>query len=178
MLKWLLVVLPLFSRIALAEPYVIFDSGMGVSTDPYKGLFNTLNTQNIGDSWIFKEIPEQDKDTDQDKAVKNLYPITTTKLMPKKIDQPLEKYFPRMPFPICIVGDDEISVSWLERNRHHLGQTGAQCFVVSAHSAETAAPLNKLLTGIPSYPANGDAIAEHFGIKYYPVLITDRYATQ
>jgi integrating conjugative element protein (TIGR03765 family) len=161
----------------MTQPYVIFDSGMGVSTAPYQGLFNSDSIQDLSDSWVFGELPAQDTDA-QGKPEKPIYPITTTKLTAKRMDQPLEGYFPRLIFPVCIVGDDELSLTWLERNREHLGQSGAHCFVVSARSAQSAAPLIELLQGIPSYPANGDAIADYFGIKHYPVLITDRYASQ
>jgi integrating conjugative element protein (TIGR03765 family) len=176
MFKILIHSLMLIPGLVLAEPYVIFDSGMGISTASYKGLFNNDNISDIRDSWVFGQLPVLEAD-DKEKSV-NIYPINTTKLTPKRLDQPQEGYFPRLLYPICVVGDDELSLAWLERNREHLGQAGAQCFIVSAYSAESAAPLIELLSGIPSYPADGDAIADYFGIKHYPVLITDRYASQ
>ncbi len=168
-----LLILPV---LALAEPLVIHDSGMGVSTAPYKGLFNNDDIRDFRDSWIFGDLPDQD--AGKQARPDPVYPITTTKLTPKRMTQAQEGYFPRMLFPICVVGDDELSLDWVERNRQHLAQSGAQCFVVSARSAESVAPLMRLLDGILTYPANGDALADYFGIKHYPVLITDRYASQ
>ena len=54
----------------------------------------------------------------------------------------------------------------------------AQCLLVAAETAEEARALLRLAQGLSIYPAHGDAIAEHFKIQHYPVLITDRYVTQ
>lgn len=172
----LLLVLSLSSGFARAEPLVIYDSGRGVATASYKQVFNNDDIRDFRDSWIFGDLPKPDQ-PDEPATIK-VYPITTTRLTPKRMEKPLEGYFPRMLFPVCVVGDDALSLEWLERNRRHLADTGAQCFIVSARSAETAEPLLRLLEGIVVYPANGDALADYFKIQHYPVLITDRYATQ
>jgi len=161
---------------AQAEPQIIHDSGLGVPTVPYKSLFSNDDVRDLRDSWIFGELPEPDP---AGRAVPmDIYPITTERLTPKRFEQPLEGYFPRMLFPVCVVGDDELSLQWVKRNRRYLAESGAQCFLVSAGSAESVAPVLRLLKGIVVYPANGDAIADYFKIKHYPVLITDRYASQ
>lgn len=161
---------------AQAEPLIIHDSGVGVATAPYKLLFNNDDVRDLRDSWIFGELPEADPVAQAGPV--EIYPITTARLTPKRFEQPIEGYFPRMLFPVCVVGDDDLSLQWVKRNRRHLAESGAQCFLVSARSAESVAPLLRLLKGIVVYPANGDAIADYFKIEHYPLLITDRYASQ
>lgn len=176
-MKFLLFLSTLFYvATAQAEPLVIHDSGSGISTAPYKQLFSNDDIRDFRDSWIFGDLPEPD--VAKTPPPKPVYPLSTTRLSSKRLDKPLEGYYPRMLFPVCVVGDDDLSLEWVERNRQQLAESSAQCFLVSAQSAETAAPILRLLEGILVYPANGDAIADYFGIRHYPILITDRYASQ
>ncbi|MGD9171833.1 MAG: integrating conjugative element protein [Candidatus Thiodiazotropha sp.] len=173
---WLLLLSIFYIHASTAEPLVIHDSGIGISTAPYKKLFSQDNIMDFRHSWIFGDLPEADIASQP--VPPNVYPITTTLMTPKRLTQSIEAYFPRMVFPICIVGDDELSHDWVKRNRRILAESGAQCFLVSASSAESADPILRLLDGILVYPGNGDAIAQYFKIKHYPVLINDRYASQ
>jgi integrating conjugative element protein (TIGR03765 family) len=166
----------LCTTMVLAEPFVIYDSGIGLSTAPYKKLFSQDDVRDFRQSWIFGELPNSG--ISEISAPPEVYPLKTTLMHPKRIDQPIEGYYPRMFFPICIVGDDELSLSWVERNRQYLAESGAQCFLVSAESAASAEPVLRLLDGILVYPGNGDAISQYFKIEHYPILITDRYASQ
>lgn len=158
------------------EPFVIHDAGRGVSTAPFQKLFSQDDVRDFRQSWIFGDLP--DADISEAPAPPEVYPLTTTHMTPKRIDQPIEGYYPRMFFPVCIVGDDDLSIEWVERNRRYLAESGAQCFLVSAASAESAEPVLRLLDGIMVYPGNGDAIAQYFKVDHYPILITDRYASQ
>jgi integrating conjugative element protein (TIGR03765 family) len=160
-----------------AEPRVIYDAGTGVSTERYQALFTAGQTPEFRDfsqSWLFKELPSQPAP----EKTPDIFPIRTRRLTPQRLYQEQESYFALMPYPVCVVGTDPLSRAWLKRNLSHLVKMNAQCLLVAAETAEEAQALVRLAQGLLIYPANGDAIAEHFKIQHYPVLITDRYVTQ
>jgi integrating conjugative element protein (TIGR03765 family) len=164
-----------FSAWIHAEPLVIYDSGQGVSTAPYKALFTGGEMPDFRNSWLFKELPQADA---TGSSPEKTFPIRTTRLTPRRLTQEKESYFALMAFPICVIGTDELSKQWLSRNLQHLIEMNAQCLLVSAESAEEASELLELAQGLQIYPAHGDAIADYFKIEHYPVLITDRYVSQ
>jgi integrating conjugative element protein (TIGR03765 family) len=163
-----------------AEPVVIYDSGQAKSTYPYRQLFGPMTgeSQKIQDSWIFGELPKEEASDSARQDIDWSFPLVTKKMTAKRMDKPIDGYFPRMMFPVCVLGDDSLSLEWLRRNRDNLVSINAQCFIVSATNSETVKPLLHLLEGIIAYPANGDVISDYFKVSYYPVLITERHASQ
>ena len=159
----------------LSEPFVIFDAGQGVSTASYTSLFSGEEMPNFKDSWLFNELPEADA---AGPTPQSTFPITTTKLTPRRITEEQPTYFAVMAYPICVIGTDDLSREWLTRNLHQLIAMNAQCLLVAAESEADARSLLQLAQGLSVYPAHGDAIAETFKIAHYPVLITHRTISQ
>lgn len=172
---WMTAILTsLFSHSPLAEPLVIYDNGSGISTRTYTQLFSGVDIPDFRESWLFNELPSKKKAV----PPKSFFPLKTKKLTPARIEQERERYFPKMLFPICIIGTDELSLTWIEQNRVRLAEMNAQCLLVSAASKEAAAPILALAKGLLVYPADGDAVADYFQLDHYPVLITERYISQ
>ena len=160
---------------AYSEPTVIYDAGLGVSTASYTQLFSGEEIPDFRDSWLFKELPEADAAVPTPSST---FPITTTKLTPRRITEEQATYFAVMAYPICVIGTDDLSREWLTRNLQPLIEMNAQCLLVSAESEADARSLLQLAQGLSVYPAHGDAIAETFKIEHYPVLITHRTISQ
>ena len=148
---------------------------IGVSTAPYKTLFSAEETPDFRNSWLFKALPQADA---AGPTPEKTFPIRTTRLTPRRLTQKQERYFATMLYPICVIGTDDLSKEWIMRNLKPLIEMNAQCLLVAAENAEEARELLKLAQGLAIFPAHGDAIADFFKIKHYPVLITDRVVSQ
>ncbi len=97
-----------------------------------------------------------------------LFPVRSRTLTPgREPTRPLERAVP----PVCLVGDDLRSLSWLRRNRERLIRLGASCLAVSVESETGWRRIREAAAGLPVAPAPGDAVAEALGIRHYPVLI-------
>lgn len=167
-------VLTLFCSLAYTEPFIIYDSGQGVSTRFYTQILTGEKMPDFRNSWLFKTFPKVENRPSPEKT----FPIRTSRLTPRRLTQEQSSYLSTMIFPICVIGTDDLSRQWLSRNRQHLIEMNAQCLLVSAESEADARSLLKLTHGLQVYPAHGDAIADYFKIEHYPVLITQRTISQ
>ncbi len=174
-MRVILVYWMLIGSLAQAEPFIIYDAGQGVSTALYTQLFSGEPIPDFRDSWLFKALPQSDT---AEVTPEPTFPITTSRLTPKRLTQAQDSYFAAMIYPICVIGTDALSREWVMRNRQPLVEMNAQCLLVSAESEGAARELLALAPGLAIYPAQGDAIAAHFKIAHYPVLITDRTISQ
>ena len=97
-----------------------------------------------------------------------LFPVRSRLLSPgREPVRPLERALP----PVCLIGDDLRSLSWLRRNHERLVRLGAGCLAVSVESEAGWRRIRDAAAGLPVVPAPGDAVAEALGIRHYPVLI-------
>lgn len=74
--------------------------------------------------------------------------------------------------PFFIVGDDPRSRAWLRQRAPALRDLHAVGLVVNVETAEGLAALRELAPNLMLVPASGDELAERFGLRHYPVLIT------
>lgn len=74
--------------------------------------------------------------------------------------------------PFFLIGDDERSRAWLRQHAPVLRRLGAVGLVVNVASIEALAALRELAPDLMLVPASGDELAERFGLRHYPVLIT------
>lgn len=74
--------------------------------------------------------------------------------------------------PFFLIGDDEHSRAWLRQRASVLRRLGAIGLVVNVASIEALAALRELAPDLMLVPASGDELAERFGLRHYPVLIT------
>lgn len=75
------------------------------------------------------------------------------------------------PTPFFIVGFDELSLRWFERNKQYLLSLKAVGYATNIDSAQQMDQLNVRLTPLQAFPLPLDEAAEKLGIPVYPVLI-------
>lgn len=74
--------------------------------------------------------------------------------------------------PMFVVGDDELSRSWLIQRHDQLQQMQAVGVVVNVADADRFAEVRSWAKGLEIVPAPGDDLASRLGIHHYPLLIT------
>ena len=74
--------------------------------------------------------------------------------------------------PLFLIGDDDLSRSWLQARLADLRDQQAVGLVVQVDSAEALARLRALAPGLTLSPVSGDELAARLGLRHYPVLIT------
>lgn len=74
--------------------------------------------------------------------------------------------------PLFVVGDDELSKSWLLQRREHLQQMNAVGVVVNVASSDRFEEVRRWAKDLEMVPAPGDDLASRLSIRHYPLLIT------
>ncbi|GKX37630.1 hypothetical protein SOASR014_13690 [Pectobacterium carotovorum subsp. carotovorum] len=74
--------------------------------------------------------------------------------------------------PFFLVGDDEASYTWLQRQSTSLRKRGAVGLVVNVETEEGLVRLRAAAPGLQLAPVAADDLAERLGLRHYPVLIT------
>lgn len=74
--------------------------------------------------------------------------------------------------PFFLVGDDDLSKSWLLQRQDVLLQINAVGIVVNVETAQGLQQLRSLVPGLTLVPVSGDDIAQRLNLQHYPVLIT------
>lgn len=74
--------------------------------------------------------------------------------------------------PIFLVGDDELSRTWLRQRAASLLALNAIGLVVNVDTAQGLARLRDLAPGLTLSPVSGDDLAQRLGVRHYPTLIT------
>lgn len=163
---------------AWAEPVVIYDSGKTVSGDKYTNFFSTdIQPDFIKNGWVFNAEPKPDVEPDASDSTL-AFPVRTSKLTPARVESTKDQYIASLPGPMCIVGSDALSKQWITRNYKYLRQSNVMCVIVQAENESEARELAMMLNGLLVNLGDGDALADYFKIKHYPVLITERSISQ
>jgi len=166
----------LFVMSVSAEPIVIIDEG-GISTDQYRQTLQpATKVPDFGGQWIQTYSPLIQKDPEN---LSLWLPLTTSRLSPKRLlDDEQEVNFD-LDAPICIVGADDLSLHWITSNLNNLVQLKTRCWLVQADDFDDFKMVSEQFQGkILMMPADGDAIADFFGIRHYPVFIDQGYIAQ
>lgn len=71
-----------------------------------------------------------------------------------------------------LVGDDALSLRWLQQRGDQLRQLQAVGLVISVESQARLEALRRAAPGLQLVPAAGDDLAERLGLEHYPVLVT------
>ena len=171
----LLILLSIFQT-ARAEPVVLFDSGNTVPTYSYKQILQGVSIPDFGQLWASNRAIEVDKSIDPSDPA-NWLPVTTHKLSPGRVSA-REVRFNQLASPVCVIGSDQKSLTWITKYREVLLQNNVLCWLVSAQNLAQVQQVVTALAGVSMSPADGDAIADFFSIAHYPVLITQRFIEQ
>lgn len=162
------------STCALAEPFVIFKGDKLVSADAYSLRPSPAKTMSRPLEAIHQEVV-----TTQQEAVKMLqskpphfhFPYKTEGLsfgnvVPKNINNP------KVPRPFFLIGGDERSRVWLQKNRERFKAAGAIGFVVEAKSMEEYKLAQAAAEGLAIVRFEWSDLAKRLGIDRYPVYVT------
>lgn len=79
--------------------------------------------------------------------------------------------------PVCLLGTDAYSVSWLRANAARFQVGGAMCYVVQVESDRAFAALRAMVPNVPLAAISGQVFVD-VGLKGYPALITQSGAVQ
>lgn len=105
------------------------------------------------------------------------YPIRTTRLSPGQVaTTPVPLHQGQQ--PLFVIGNDELSLDWIDINKPYLLEIGARGFVVSVGSEREWNQLRKWLAPLDVKAVTGDAFSEVFGLTHYPFLLLNGEALQ
>jgi integrating conjugative element protein (TIGR03765 family) len=105
------------------------------------------------------------------KATPKRFPILTPQLgIARANPTKLNLRFP-LGRPLCIVGYDAISITWLQKVGKRLAEGGAVCYVVNVLSETQFNSLKTIVPNLPMAAVPGKTFAE-IGLRGYPALIT------
>jgi len=144
---------------------VVQDLG-GVSALPYYQALN-LQARHV-DARSPEIMVPQVSATPVDEA--DMLPVRSRKLTPGTVTRRAIEAPGLRPF--FVVGDDELSQTWLRRNAASLLERGAVGLVVNVETEQALNRLRTLAPDVPLSPVAGDDLAERLGLRHYPALIT------
>lgn len=159
-----------------AEPVVLDDRG-GVSTDEYRRILQSgTDVPDFGGQWIQAYSPLIQDDPEN---LSLWLPLTTNRLSPKQFSEGMAVNFPELSAPICIIGSDSLSLRWIRKHLNDLVRTKARCWLVQANDFDDFTAVSREMQGrVMMTPADGDAIADFFGIHHYPIFVDQRFMGQ
>jgi len=101
----------------------------------------------------------------------DMLPVTSERLSPGEVRfRPLE--LPSHMTPFFLVGDDALSLRWLEARGDTLRELNAVGLIVEVATPEGLERLREAVPGLELRPTPGDDLAGRLGLAHYPVLVT------
>ena len=101
----------------------------------------------------------------------DMLPVSSERLSPGEVRfRPLE--LPSRMTPFFLVGDDALSLRWLETRGEILRELNAVGLVVEVATPEGLQRLREAAPGLELRPTPGDDLAGRLGLVHYPVLVT------
>lgn len=151
------------AELARAELTVIYDSG---KTEPIAPLLTAFDTVNDSP----QKSPMPGKSPLGAANPQSWLPLQSPGLTPGPVqtrtqDQPFAR-------PFFLIGSDNLSRQWLQRNHTRLKEIGAVGMLVQADNLDDLRVIADLANGLSVMPASASDIAQALGISHYPVLIS------
>ncbi|WP_019590501.1 PFL_4695 family integrating conjugative element protein [Thioalkalivibrio sp. ALE20] len=146
---------------------VLHDTGEGQSADPWLERLEGATP----------EHPEPERDgppTDIDE-LERMLPVETPELSLGVLEGDFSHAHDRLqhlPRPLCLVGSDDTSLQWLEKNRDALMSAGTVCMLVEAETRDDLERVREVSRGLPIELSPASSIAERLGLEVYPVVIS------
>lgn len=101
-----------------------------------------------------------------------LFPVISKKASPARLSAPVKAKLAGGPgVPICILGDDPLSLEWLRINQAALQQMQARCLVASVRDEPSWRRLQTMASGLRMALGSFDTLADATGVSVYPILI-------
>ena len=99
-----------------------------------------------------------------------MLPVASERLSPGRVER-RRLDVPGIP-PLFLVGDDALSLAWLQQSAEALRTMQAVGLAVQVQDAAGLARLRAAAPGLSIAPVSGDDLALRLRIEHYPVLIT------
>lgn len=103
-------------------------------------------------------------------SVSSMLPVSTPEMTPGAVVS-RSLSLPGMP-PVFIIGNDDLSRSWLQKRAVELKKIGATGMVVNIASEPELATLRNSAPSVVMVPVQGGDLARRLQLVHYPVLIT------
>ncbi|WP_435633453.1 integrating conjugative element protein [Carnimonas bestiolae] len=101
----------------------------------------------------------------------DMLPVSSEHLTPGRVS-PQRLQLPRGFQPFFIVGNDGLSVRWLEQRGEALREMHAVGLIVNVASTQELEALKHVGGNLEMHPVKGDDLAQRLRISHYPVLIS------
>lgn len=162
-----------FPIVCLASPTVIFDNGQTQSIAPYfKALQNPLlKGPSPPSEDALTRLPNEDLTRQRLTLIAHALPVATPELTPG----PVASKTLSLPFlkrPIFVIGADPLSQDWLHHYRQRLLTLQAIGLVVNVQTEAQFSLLKQLGAPLELVALSGSSLAEQFGFRHYPALIS------
>jgi integrating conjugative element protein (TIGR03765 family) len=155
------------SAFAQGQGLIVVKDAGGVSTLPYYQVINLLPSPHDPASIRLPALPSLPT---RRYSEADFLPVQSTRLTPGYVTERLINA-PGLE-PLCLIGDDPLSRSWLKAHLATLQQLHAVGLIVEVRSYAALQALRALTPGLVLVPASGDDIARRLDLHHYPVLIT------
>lgn len=151
--------LPVCSSASESKLIVIYDSGNTYPIDKYL----PSRSQQLFD--------ESSKEKEAKNRLPFKLPITTPSMQVGEVTI-TPQHLSQLQRPLFLIGSDDFSKAWLEKNKTKLKDIGADGLLIQAQTTEDVATMLKLANGIKLVPASAESFAERLGLSHYPVLLS------
>lgn len=150
-----LLVLVTWSNKLIASPVVIYDSGQTQSLTRYQVIIKTPIS-----------VPRYTLKTPEIK-----YPVKTLELTPGKVTT-RRIHNPYLDRPVFIIGNDKLSLAWLQQHAPQLQKLHATGMIVNVKTAQQLRQIRQLVPGLEINPISGSSLTKQLSLQNYPVLIS------
>jgi len=99
------------------------------------------------------------------------FPIESPGLVPGEVVSAAID-LPQLATPICVVGDDDYSIAWIQTVHQTLIDHNATCVVTNVANEEAVVRIRALLTPVPVFAAAANELLDPIGVQHYPVLVS------
>lgn len=94
-----------------------------------------------------------------------------TSLVPSARDAGLHRINVPLNRPVCVIGSDRLSRTWLKQNRIRLADMGAACVLVQVRGPAELAEIRRIAHPLTVQAVPFDDLARRIGIRNIPVLL-------
>jgi integrating conjugative element protein (TIGR03765 family) len=153
-----------------APKLVVVEDHGGASALPYYQHLNPQGSSQSTKASPATAAPQGPSITSAAAAEASMLPIRSDLLTPGK--EPSRVIRAPGLSPVFLIGEDQLSVTWLKQRAADLQAMQAVGLVVNVTDAKNLAALRALAPRITFAPVSGDDIAQRLDLHHYPVLIT------
>lgn len=147
---------------------VIYDSGRTVDIRPY---LDDIAPPNINQQDYLRKVKSLEASQKARASGTKYYPIKTPELSPGRVIA-RKVTLPTFTSPLCLIGDDKMSLTWLIKLAPKLAQFNTTCLLVNVRNEKRLNAIRKMAPAISIIPANATELAKKIHVTHYPVLIS------